>query len=144
MRIYIKLGYLTKLFCIDSKEPIITKKSFVLVEGPPQYIYIYCKRRAKKAESDAATMEPTTGKATVAEEAPGAGAGDSMVAAVAELTSTTETKRATKKLLIFFIAIISFLFILWMLVLCFSLCDGMKVKVVKVFILLTKCGRRIG
>ncbi|WZY73119.1 hypothetical protein YC2023_005359 [Brassica napus] len=102
MRIYIKLGYLTKLFCIDSKEPIITKKSFVLVEGPPQYIYIYCKRRAKKAESDAATMEPTTGKATVAEEAPGAGAGDSMVAAVAELTSTTETKRATKKFFVFF------------------------------------------
>ncbi|KAL0857160.1 hypothetical protein Bca101_062314 [Brassica carinata] len=55
------------------------------------------KRRAKKAESDAATMDPTTGKATVAEEAPGAGAGDSMVAAVAELTSTAETNRATKK-----------------------------------------------
>ncbi|CAH8334498.1 unnamed protein product [Eruca vesicaria subsp. sativa] len=40
---------------------------------------------AKKAESDAATMEPTTGKATVAEEAPGAGAGDSMVAEVMAL-----------------------------------------------------------
>ncbi|KAF2615265.1 hypothetical protein F2Q70_00010221 [Brassica cretica] len=54
-------------------------------------------RRAKKAESDAPTMDPTTGKATVAEEVPGAGAGDSMVAAVAELTNTAETKRATKK-----------------------------------------------
>ncbi|WZY84149.1 hypothetical protein YC2023_030533 [Brassica napus] len=64
------------------------------------------KRRAKKAESDAATIEPTTGKATVAEEVPGAGAGDSMVAAVAELTNTAETKRATKKLLTFLISII--------------------------------------
>ena len=69
---------------------------------------LYCKRITKKAESDAATMETTTGKATVAEEVPGAGAGDSMVAEVAELINTAETKRATKNLLTLFISIIFF------------------------------------
>ena len=63
-------------------------------------------------------MDPTTGKATVAEEVPGAGAGDSMVAAVAELTNTAETKRATKKLLTFLISIIIIIYLFWMMVLC--------------------------
>lgn len=63
-------------------------------------------------------MEPTTGKATVAEEVPGAGAGDSIVAAVTELTNTAEIKRATKKLLTFLNCIISFCFFVFLL-LCF-------------------------
>ncbi|KAL0717524.1 hypothetical protein Bca4012_066846 [Brassica carinata] len=80
-------------------------------------------------------MEPTTGKATVAEEVPGAGAGDSMVAAVAELTNTAETKRATKKLLTFLISIIIIIIYLFLvMVLYVFLSDALKVKVKKVFI----------
>lgn len=52
----------------------------------------------------------------VAEEVPGAGAGDSMVAAVAELTNTAEKKRATKKLLMFFISIISSVYFLFLFI----------------------------
>lgn len=74
-------------------------------------VTLYCNRRPKKAETDAATIDPTTGQATVAEEVPGAGAGDSMVAAVAELTNTAETKRATKKLLTFLISIIIIIYL---------------------------------
>lgn len=67
-------------------------------------------------------MEPTTGKATVAEEAPGDGAGDSIVAAVTELTNTAEIKRATKMLLMFFISIISCVFFLFFFPFCCCLC----------------------
>lgn len=116
---------------------------FLLLIDRGLFVFFYCKRRAKKAESDAATMEPTTGKATVAEEAPGDGAGDSIVAAVTELTNTAEIKRATKMLLMFFISIIScvffFCFFLFVVVyvffFCVFLCDALKVKVVEVFIL---------
>lgn len=84
------------------------KKEFSSASLRRHSITSYCKRITKKAESDAATMETTTGKATVAEEVPGAGAGDSMVAEVAELINTAETKRATKNLLTLFISIIFF------------------------------------
>ncbi|KAL0899514.1 hypothetical protein Bca101_083475 [Brassica carinata] len=71
-------------------------------------------------------MEPTTGKATLAEEVPGAGAGDSMVAEVAELINTAETKRATKNLLTLFISIISWVLFFFGCLFCVALGDGLK------------------